>query len=146
MDDNRPVWFVLLDDKGQAFKETTTNFVMIPSDSYISEFKNAVKAQNPNMLASLDATELKVYANVDELHKVHPVQLCGRDRIGNDFGKDGDELDVVVPSHALAVIPDGLQQELNKLENIIQPPLGREIQSSLEAFSHCRFRSRKTAF
>ncbi|KAF0683171.1 Aste57867_24764 [Aphanomyces stellatus] len=121
MDDNRPVWFVLLGTT-RVKRTRKRQHALLTSHP-----------TNADKLASFDASELKVYANVDELHKVHPVQLDGRYRIGSEFGKD-DVLVVVVPSFALVVIPGGQKEVLNKLENIELDSRDRLSQTPLEAF------------
>ncbi|KAF0708670.1 Aste57867_6263 [Aphanomyces stellatus] len=121
MEDNRLVWFILVDGKGQAYKGTTADIVKIPSDSIIAEFRDAVKAKYADShLKGIAPSDLKVYANKDAFDAENPVPLEEDSKIGSYGGSKKDALLVVVPSHALVAVPDGLQEVLNKLENIEQ--------------------------
>ncbi|KAF0704650.1 hypothetical protein As57867_007269, partial [Aphanomyces stellatus] len=123
----RPVWFALVDGQGKAYNGTTATKVKIKSSSDIDDFKNAVKAANPNKLATFDASELNVYANLDEFHKAGPapprtsldedyaITSLEEDAMIGDYGRSmKDALLVVVPSHASVVIPEIEQSTVTK--------------------------------
>ncbi|KAF0693297.1 Aste57867_15724 [Aphanomyces stellatus] len=102
MEDNRRVWFVLVDDKGQAYMGMAAHVVNIPSDSVIAEFKDAVKEKCDRQgddLKGILSFKLHVYANLDELHKENPVPLEEDSAIGTFGLSKKGALYVVVPSH-----------------------------------------------
>ena len=57
------IWYQLVDASGNAFKNATADKVSVPSDAD----RKAVKAENTNDLAYVDASDLKVFKNKDEL-------------------------------------------------------------------------------
>ena len=58
------IWFQLSDDSGHAFRGTTANCVssLLPTH-VVALFRDEVKKKYPNVLSSVDADMLKVYAN-----------------------------------------------------------------------------------
>lgn len=61
------IWFHLVDSKGNPYQGLTEVIgVKLPADSKFNDFKNAVKARNPNKLSSFDASEFKVYKSVQD--------------------------------------------------------------------------------
>jgi hypothetical protein len=110
------VWYVLVDGEGEAYKGTKGSSVDIPS-SYVTvdRFRKILKAENSNILANIDPTQLQVYKNKVAFNgKDEP--LDAREEIGEKLDSV-DELCVVVPSHALVAVPDGLQEVLNKFQH-----------------------------
>ena len=58
------VWFLLLDSEtGEPYKNTTTDYVSHPPGAVVAEFRKLVHRENPNKLASVDASDLLVYKN-----------------------------------------------------------------------------------
>ncbi|KAG9416841.1 hypothetical protein AC1031_001233 [Aphanomyces cochlioides] len=108
----RPVWSVLVDEEGQAYKEQSANNVKISAKCSIVELKKAVHAEYPNILAGVDAGELKVYPNKGALDG-NRKPLDVEERIGNRLGKE-EKLIVVVPSHAVMTVSDGSERAPKK--------------------------------
>ena len=55
-----PVWYQLLKEDGTPMG---SDMVRLPADSFIADFRDAVKAKNPTKLAHCDASDLVVYEN-----------------------------------------------------------------------------------
>lgn len=55
------VCFQLVDEAGQPYRNTGLDSVDVPGDATIIKFRDEVKKKNPNTLASVDASQLKVY-------------------------------------------------------------------------------------
>ena len=61
------IWYLLVDASGNAFKDATADKVSVPSDADIADLRKAVKAENVNKLAGVDASDLKVFKHKDGL-------------------------------------------------------------------------------
>ncbi|KAI8891820.1 hypothetical protein BC833DRAFT_433748 [Globomyces pollinis-pini] len=60
---NSQIWFQLVDFDGKPYKRTTVAKVTLLCSADVDDLRNAVKAQCPNTLASVDAGILLVYEN-----------------------------------------------------------------------------------
>jgi hypothetical protein len=65
---NRRVWVTLVDSSGAAFKDSSADFVWLPGDALVADFRKAVKAEFSNKLSSVDAADLKVYRDAAHFH------------------------------------------------------------------------------
>ncbi|KAJ3329493.1 hypothetical protein HDU76_007808 [Blyttiomyces sp. JEL0837] len=97
------LWFLLVDAAtGLPYRGTTATSVSLPPDSVVDQFRDAVKAEKPNKLSSVDASDLVVYKNKDAFDKrdadegkeepLDPTESLGL------LGSKEDMLVVVVPS------------------------------------------------
>jgi hypothetical protein len=104
-------WFLLLDSAtGQPYKGTTADFVSLPPGADVAEFRKCVLRENPNKLASVDASDLLVYRNkaafgkrnssadfVDDVRNTEGQPLDPTQSLDELGGKE-DMLVVVIPS------------------------------------------------
>ncbi|KAF0713434.1 Aste57867_4335 [Aphanomyces stellatus] len=95
MEGKRPVWFLLVDGQGEAYKGTRTSKVEIRTDSYIDDFLDAVHAKHSNTLKGIDPARLVVYSNKAAFDGKKEKPLNVRNKIGEELGKD-DDMYVVV--------------------------------------------------
>ena len=58
-----------MDSQGQPFKNSSCQSVKLSSNDIVDDFRDAVKAENPNKLSSVDASSLLVYKNLDSFMK-----------------------------------------------------------------------------
>ena len=64
------IWFILVDsENGEPYKGTSADALFLPPGSAIFQFRKAVKAEHPNKLASVDASQLLVYKNKSVFRK-----------------------------------------------------------------------------
>ena len=64
------IWFLLLDSTTvQPYKGSTADYVSLPNDSFVAQFRDAVKAKHSNKLSSVDAADLLVYKNKEAFDK-----------------------------------------------------------------------------
>ena len=63
------IWFHLYSSANKPFKGTSVSSVLRSSLANVNEFKYAVKAEYPNKLSSVDASQLRVYKNKDSFDK-----------------------------------------------------------------------------
>ena len=61
MSSDRRVWVNLWDASGTGYKGATADFVKLPEEAIVAECRDAVHAKNPNKLASIDVSNLRVY-------------------------------------------------------------------------------------
>ncbi|GLE02018.1 hypothetical protein PINS_up010856 [Pythium insidiosum] len=95
----RLVWFLLVDQKGAAYKGTTASKVRIPVDGDIDDFRDAVYAKNAGILQGIVPAQLLVYADktaFDANTADVPTNLQPEDDIGVYGAKDA-KMYVVVP-------------------------------------------------
>jgi len=58
------IWYHLYDSKtGKPYMGTSADKISVPSSADIADFRDAVKAKNPNKLSSVDAADLLVFKN-----------------------------------------------------------------------------------
>ena len=64
------IWFHLYDyGTGKPYKETSADYVTLPSSAFIAQFRDAVKVKCHNKLSAIDANDLKVFKNKDSFDK-----------------------------------------------------------------------------
>jgi hypothetical protein len=68
------VWLQLVDSTGSSYKKTTATKVSLSADADVIDFRDAVKAELSNKLASVDADELVVYRNSTSFEKTRDTQ------------------------------------------------------------------------
>jgi hypothetical protein len=85
---------------GRPFRNSTADKVTIPSTSDVADFRKAVKAENPNKLSFIDASDLKVYKNMAEL-RGKPIE---EDAAMNGLG---EELGMHKKNALLVLMPEG---------------------------------------
>ncbi|KAF0701440.1 Aste57867_8070 [Aphanomyces stellatus] len=133
MASNRPVWYCLVDGKGEAYCETTTHFVNFPSTGFVVEFKDAVHAKNDRILKEYVPSQLVVFANKAEFDKGPKKRVFLRSSATlNKLGSDEDDAFlVVVPTHYL-VAPD--EDYPAKRKKMIPVPRAAWFTSELTVF------------
>jgi hypothetical protein len=57
------IWFHLFDSDGQPYQEITVSSVSLNPSAAVDELRQAVVNKNPNILSSVDASQLKIYKN-----------------------------------------------------------------------------------
>ena len=91
----------LVNDKGQPYRGSTPTSLSISEGTNVDAFRDAVKGKCPNLLASTDASQLKVYTTVAALLGDEGVPWLDEDAILGEL-KIGlskkDALAVVVPT------------------------------------------------
>ena len=90
--------YLLTNRQGQAYKEASVDTVRLPAQSDVSDFRKAVKAENPNKLGTVDSSNLKVYKNKAAFDAgEEPLDFLFL--LDSSFGKDKENaLIVLVPS------------------------------------------------
>jgi hypothetical protein len=89
--------YLLTNRQGQAYMETSLDTVRLPAQSDVSDFRDAVKAKNADILTGISPSQLKVYKNMAAFNEgkepLGPLSL-----LDSSFGKDKENaLIVVVP-------------------------------------------------
>ncbi|KAF0716963.1 Aste57867_2568 [Aphanomyces stellatus] len=69
MASNRLVWYCLVDGQGGAYRQTTTDFVNIPSPGFVAQLRKEVKKESGPALKEIAPSQLVVYANKVEFDK-----------------------------------------------------------------------------
>lgn len=100
---SRPVWFLLVDSvDGRPYRGTSADAAMLSNNTLVFQFRNAVKERNPNILSSIDASQLLIYRNKDAFERRQSGTLEGdvlspTQPIGDLFGSADCMLVVAVP-------------------------------------------------
>ena len=91
------IWYLLVLADGSAFNNSSAARVSAPTDAIIDDLRKAIKAENANKLANVDASDLKVFKNKAELsgEPVDEETLVGD--LGEEGKKKKDALLVLVP-------------------------------------------------
>ncbi len=55
--------YLLTDVNGRPYKNTSFDFISLPSKTRVADFRDAVKGKNSNKLSFVDASDLKVFKN-----------------------------------------------------------------------------------
>ena len=98
------VWFLLVDEEGQAYRGTSADKVQLLPDGDVADFRNAVHAKNSTILEGIVPAQLVVYANREAFErKDNPVRAsCNLVGLGED---EDYALLVVVPIRRDVSIP-----------------------------------------
>ena len=57
------IWFQLVESDGQPYKGSSANSLSLNPSAVVDELRLAVVNKNPNILSSVDASQLKIYKN-----------------------------------------------------------------------------------
>jgi hypothetical protein len=90
--------YLLTDRQGQAYMDTSVDKLRLPAKSDVCDFRDAVKAKNPNKLGAVDSSDLIVYKNMASFNlrqkSLEPLSL-----LNGSFGSDErNALIVAVPT------------------------------------------------
>ncbi|KAF0684002.1 hypothetical protein As57867_023922, partial [Aphanomyces stellatus] len=133
MENNRPVWYCLVNGQGEAYRQTTTDFVNIPSPGFVAQLRKEVKANHTSVLKNVDSSQLIVFANKAEFDKGPKKRVFLRPSatIGTFGSSMKEALLVVVPTHYL-VAPD--EDYPAKRKKMIPVPRAAWFTSELTVF------------
>ena len=105
------IYYQLVQSNGDAYKRSSINAVNLKPNANIIHLRRAVKSENSNKLAHIDADQLTVYAAKADLDNKHPIKMMSTPV--KDLGKDEDNA-------VFVVVPDDSQQGTD-----LQPPPGK---------------------
>jgi len=134
MSSGQQIWYLLVLADGSAFNNSTADIVSVPHDALIVHLRKAIKKENANDLATVDARNLKVFKNkVDLSGEPIDEEMLVSDLDVNDRGceagkKKKDALLVVVPesrvssrsSSETSLAPVAKKQKLDDLSLRLQ--------------------------
>jgi hypothetical protein len=99
------VWYLLVNADGSPFEGTGPDKVELSASTDIANFRDAVKKKNTRKLAMVDASDLKVYLNKDELGGDQLGASKALNSIGDAGKTEGNALLVVVPHIEPSILP-----------------------------------------
>jgi hypothetical protein len=110
------ICFQLVDEAGQQYRNTSVDTVDVAADTTLSKFRKLVKEENPNTLASLDASQLKVYLNIPDMHDKK--LLSSTKKVQGLGDKEENPLIVVVPAQQHGITDDSpTESEIKRRSN-----------------------------
>jgi hypothetical protein len=129
----RRVWFLLVDEKGEALRGTTTSSVHIPTSYVIDQFRDAVKEKCDRQgddLKGILASKLVVYASKEDFEAKNALEED--EEIKNRGTAKANALVVVVPTVAGAIPPKMLNTSYDLLQ-LVLPQVLTNAPTSLSA-------------
>ena len=90
------IYYQLVHSNGASYKGSSIDLVSLKPTAIIIHLRKAVKLENSNKLAHIDSDQLRVYQNMDDLNRSHPLE---EDCLISGHGQTKDNsLLVVVPA------------------------------------------------
>jgi hypothetical protein len=79
------IWYSLVQADGKPFSNSTVASVLVPSSAIVDDLRKAVKAENVNDLAKVDARRLKVFKDKEDLNG----EPLDEEFLASDLGEAG---------------------------------------------------------
>ena len=107
------IWFQLVESDGQPYKGSSANSLSLNPSAVVDELRLAVVNKNPNILSSVDASQLKIYKNKTAFDTKE--KTLEDDCLVSGLGlSDKEALVVLVPTPTVSILcPSSLNQNEN---------------------------------
>ena len=107
------IWFRLVSSQGKPYIRGMADMVYLPSSAVVHEFRNAVKAEYPNALSLVHASQLSVYVNKDAFVKNRNYPLSPHHLL-KGHGKTKEEALFVVAEDVVLAYPTTSSQRITE--------------------------------
>lgn len=110
--ENRLIWFRLVDSTGHPYKEAASDYVSLPPNNVVAQFRDAVKTKYADShLKGFAPSNIKVFKNKEAFEKNEPPPFASSHPLVGLGSEDDDKTALVV-----------LVPEVTSSESMLQPP------------------------